>query len=203
MTDYNFHPFNHSGVVRHDRNAVVVRVDSYESWLCGYIAVPAELVPESWHGNYDADALQYLNIHGGITYCEVAGGLANDALRDAAMNVASEKVKDKEWLVRYTAVKAAAKSVPYTHVVFGFDCHHLHDDINPKLQDPDHVLELVKDMGNLLGAYANRIDEWRAADRAERARIIDEINTTAKHEQPMSFGAVLGMLSGLPEFDKD
>jgi hypothetical protein len=41
--------------------------------LCGYVAIPKVKLPKSWHGNYDGPGLQYLNVHGGLTYAEIRG----------------------------------------------------------------------------------------------------------------------------------
>ena len=52
-------------------NAFVL--DCRGSHLCGYCSIPKNEIPGEWQGDYDADALQYLKIHGGITYCHVDG----------------------------------------------------------------------------------------------------------------------------------
>jgi hypothetical protein len=41
--------------------------------LCGYVAIHKSKIPKEWRGWYDADGLQYLDVHGGITYAEVEG----------------------------------------------------------------------------------------------------------------------------------
>jgi hypothetical protein len=48
-------------------------VDCRGSHLCGYTRIPREKTPDSWRGNYDADALQFLSVHGGLTYAEDDG----------------------------------------------------------------------------------------------------------------------------------
>lgn len=44
-----------------------------DRYLCGYCAIPKAEVPKEWHGDYDADGLGFLNVHGGITYCQMNG----------------------------------------------------------------------------------------------------------------------------------
>lgn len=94
-------PFNCDGsnkatVLLQKGNKVVIRLNMYEDenqreiiarvfkdvyghdksqyHLCGYVALPKKNIPTSWWGNYDADGLQYLSIHGGLTYAGVVGG---------------------------------------------------------------------------------------------------------------------------------
>jgi hypothetical protein len=38
--------------------------------LCGYTAFEKTQIPAAWLGNEGADALQYLDVHGGITYAD-------------------------------------------------------------------------------------------------------------------------------------
>jgi len=67
------------------------------SHLCGYVCFESKAIPSSWVNDYNADALQYLMIHGGLTYarghkrnryavfgfdCAHAGDDANEKLRD-------------------------------------------------------------------------------------------------------------------------
>jgi hypothetical protein len=72
----DFYPFNHKHCVLTDGNRAVLACHFDDSadmhHYCGYVAIPIGSVPVEWRGNYNADALQYLAIHGGITYCEVA-----------------------------------------------------------------------------------------------------------------------------------
>ncbi len=64
---FDFYPFTQAVLINGNKAVVKQTVGHF----CGYVALPKDKVPPEWHGNYDADALQYLNIHGGITYCEV------------------------------------------------------------------------------------------------------------------------------------
>ena len=65
MNKIDFYPFNYDGFKDIRGNKVVVRHDF--GHYCGYVALEESKIPKKWHGNYNADALQYLNIHGGIT----------------------------------------------------------------------------------------------------------------------------------------
>ena len=72
MNKYDFYPWNDENLVLSKDNKAVWKHPRF-GHLCGYVALRKEQIPEEWWGNYYADALQYLNIHGGITYCEVEG----------------------------------------------------------------------------------------------------------------------------------
>lgn len=69
---FKFYPFNHKDCILIDKNCVIIEVlKSYNGkHLCGYVALENKLIPKEWQGDYHADALQYLAIHGGITFCE-------------------------------------------------------------------------------------------------------------------------------------
>jgi hypothetical protein len=154
----DFYPFNYQGVEVREGNMVVIRIPGRH--LCGYVAFPKDETPESWRGNYDADALQYLAVHGGLTYAEVKG----------------------DWCV------------------FGFDCAHVDDDKNPALSDSTHVLGLTRQMRDQMIAFRSRLDEWRAAGRDQRIHIVEEIRQVAPAKCGLGFGAMIGALSGAPEF---
>lgn len=42
----------------------------------GYVRFRLEDIPSSWHGDYDADPLQFLDVHGGLTHARVEGDYA-------------------------------------------------------------------------------------------------------------------------------
>lgn len=69
MKKYRFYPFIYKGLVLEDKNRAVIKTDM--GHYCGYVVINKTKIPKKWNGDYDADALQYLNIHGGITYCEI------------------------------------------------------------------------------------------------------------------------------------
>lgn len=85
--------------------------EKWESWLCGYVILKDRQIPRSWKGNYNADALQYLNIHGGLTYAEWHGYLnvfgfdcdhyndrENPALQDPAYVLELARVMEQQLL---------------------------------------------------------------------------------------------------------
>ena len=72
----NFYPFNYErGEVKTKDRLCVIRVESsYKGgYFCGYVVFKNDEIPESWIGNYDASGLQYLNVHGGLTYAKQEG----------------------------------------------------------------------------------------------------------------------------------
>ena len=67
----SWNPFDEAILKNDAGNCCVVSCNGMH--LCGYCRIPATDLPKEWHGDYDADALQYLRIHGGITFCDVSG----------------------------------------------------------------------------------------------------------------------------------
>lgn len=150
-------PFSKAGPEDIKGSCCIIRRNNLEApYYCGYCAIQKDQIPESWHGDYNADGLQYLRIHGGITYTEVRGD----------------------------------------YVVFGFDCAHLHDDENPLLQDPEHVMKLAQDMESLLLVYAGKLKENPPINEEDRLAIIDEVNKTSQFENDFGFGAMIELLCG-------
>lgn len=203
----NFYPYNHKNVVAIDGDLCVIRNEM--GVLCGYCAFHSIEVPDEWHGNYSADALQYLAVHGGLTYGEVHGN--NDAERYAAIRAAkdafarpadgsSSEVFMEYWSARDKACDAAAKSIPYTHVVFGFDCGHYGDENNPSLRDPQYVLGLARQMREQIKAFAKILPQWREANRDQRLQMIEEIRGEAGKSMELGFGALIGAMGGANEF---
>lgn len=180
---YPAYPFRHSSTVLVKGNKAVNRCDGRH--LCGYVTFEQEIIPTEWHGSYTADGLQYLAIHGGLTFCEVGGG--DDVARAEAARFAMERGEDD---------RVATCSVPYQYVTFGFDCGHAGDDERPELKDPIYVMRLVADMERLLMVYRGRLPEWRAESRERRIEIIDEINQLAEIKCALGFGALIGILGG-------
>jgi hypothetical protein len=71
-SEQTFYPFNCEDLQSiEDNKAVTLNVPIGN--LCGYCALPKTSVPCEWWGNYNADGLQFLKIHGRITYCQVEG----------------------------------------------------------------------------------------------------------------------------------
>jgi hypothetical protein len=71
-SEQTFYPFNYEYKKLIENNKAVVSVEEM-GHLCGYCALLKTSVPEAWWGHYGADGLQFLKIHGGITYCNVEG----------------------------------------------------------------------------------------------------------------------------------
>jgi len=69
----DFYPFNFMGALIEGNKVVLRTTKRLPGHYCGYVAFPKKSVPPEWHGNHDADGLQYLNIHGGLTYASVEG----------------------------------------------------------------------------------------------------------------------------------
>jgi hypothetical protein len=73
----DFYPFNYKDTVLIEDDLAVVgrRFNSKEPvhHLCGYCIFRKEEIPPSWWGDYNADGLQYLRVHGGITYASIEG----------------------------------------------------------------------------------------------------------------------------------
>jgi hypothetical protein len=73
----DFYPYNSTDlcVATSDGLAVTMcKLSETNYHLCGYCAIPQIMIPKEWHGNFNADALQYLKIHGGITWCHTHRG---------------------------------------------------------------------------------------------------------------------------------
>lgn len=156
----DYFPFNHEKAIRRGMLCLVPSPVAGNRH-CGYTAFRSSWLPRAWRGNYNADALQYLAIHGGLTYaCEESG-----------------------WSV------------------FGFDCTHSGDDEISELGDIDYVFRLTATMRQQIIAYRAVIKKWRKAKRKGRARLLDKvIQSAAEMTSTPSFGAMIGMLSGAPEF---
>ena len=82
---YNFYPFNKEKISKHFElvkvwgNKAIIKKTAYighyghRAPYNGYVVIPNSEIPRKWQGSYNADGLQYLQIHGGITYCEKEG----------------------------------------------------------------------------------------------------------------------------------
>lgn len=65
------YPFSRELLRREDNMAVL---DCRGMHLCGYVALADEAIPAEWRGNYDAPGLQFLAVHGGLTFAESENG---------------------------------------------------------------------------------------------------------------------------------
>jgi len=122
---YDFYPFNYAGLLLQRDNKAVVRPydgqpperqaeadrasaivgGSFMKHLCGYVVIHKRKVPKAWHGCYDADALQYLNIHGGLTYCSVEGNYVVFGFDCAhSGDEQNQKLQDPEYVMQLTEV---------------------------------------------------------------------------------------------------
>jgi hypothetical protein len=95
---YKFYPFDNERLVLTDDNLAVLLSSS--GHYCGYVAIRNKDIPKEWCGNYDSDALQYLSIHGGITYCESKGDYTVFGFDCAhAGDEENEKLRDKNHIM--------------------------------------------------------------------------------------------------------
>jgi len=89
ISEYDFYPFKKRSetdefeLVWAVKNKAIVRhsnchfnTDCFFTKMApynGYVAIHNSEIPIKWQGNYSADGLQDLNIHGGITYSKNEG----------------------------------------------------------------------------------------------------------------------------------
>lgn len=207
--DYPFYPFNYKNVVAADAVCAVIRDENPMagySGHCGYCIFTPEEIPVEWHGDYSADGLGLLNVHGGITYCEVNGGdmegrhAALKALRaEKDARYAASKAAGEEfvslWAEYHERSKKLARDFHYSHVVFGFDCCHYGDNNRPWLFDPQHVFKLAHEMRAQIAEHARRITEYREASADRQSGIIDEIRAAASIKSELSPFAMVRAIS--------
>ena len=210
---YNFYPFTTKGdykVALLKENKVVIERGSHfmSAPYNGYVAFPCNDIPKDWWGDYNAGALQYLDIHGGITFCEC---YINDAVKNeeyidkTRKKLARIKAKDetsegfmkkheRQMATRLRANRTLAMQ-DNTYIVFGFDCGHLHDADDRRLYNPEYVMELVEKMEQQLLAYAKVYDDWKKASREKRIEITEKlVGQVDTHN--MGIGGLLNMMMG-------
>ena len=205
----NFYPFNYGkgGVKLIEDNRCVIGIDM--GHLCGYVAFKPKDVPEEWHGQSDASGLQYLKIHGGITYADIASDgeeaskiaskNRNDKLEKMRKEIDIKNDSQKYWDERkkiITEELEEKKSLGYDWVIFGFDCAHADDEFNSNLRDPKHVMELTKQMESQMKALAERWVYYKGEDQDSKCKLLDEIRAMATINTSAGMGEMLGMLSG-------
>jgi len=211
---YNFYPFNHKHceLIKDNKAVLQVNYGSGHSHLCGYVALKKEKIPEEWWGSYDVDALLYLNIHGGITYCKVSNN--NQSFEEKVMEKANQQLEElrktksllddgylEEWKRIEKESNLSIAKNKNSYVVFGFDCAHCDDENDTRLKDLKYVMELVEDMEIQLIAYSKVVHKWRKETQEKQFQMIDEINNLVKHKEEMGFGAMLDMLCGAKSFN--
>lgn len=203
---YPFYPYDYKGLIEANAECAVIRGDRAVpgySGHCGYCVFQRDEIPVEWHGNYSADGLGLLSVHGGITYCEVEGGdmaARNAALKELwaekELRYAEQKAAGTEFISLWGEYHERGKKMRlefgYTHVVFGFDTAHYGDESNGELFNPSHVMNLARVMRQQIAAHAKVIREYREADESGRLAILDAIRTTA--EQPSAV-SVFGLVS--------
>jgi len=217
---YNFYPFNHEHceLVKDNKAVLQVIYGSGNSHLCGYVALKKEQVPKEWWRNYDADALQYLNIHGGITYCQVLNN--NEKIVKQANKNLDNKINNLRESTDLLSL-SIDESCKYfgqriklelnnnleiakhknSYVVFGFDCNHYQDEDDSRLKDLNYVMELVEDMEIQLIAYSKVVHKWRKESQEKQAQMMDEVTALVKHKEEIGFGAMIDMLCGAKSFN--
>jgi hypothetical protein len=203
----NFYPFNHKDCILIKDNKAILSCDSH---LCGYVALPVDQVPVEWYGEYNADALQYLNIHGGITFCEV---YSNDIGYKYFESKAVEEINGiqetdfmKRMDLRKEIIQKYNKEIVKlndSYIVFGFDCNHYRDENNAELKDINYVMLLTQDMEDQLLTYSKSIDIWRQANKEEKIKLMDVIRERSIVKEELGFGAMIGILGGAKEFKNE
>jgi len=212
---YNFYPFckgkDYELVLINGNKAVIKMNTGYmRAPYNGYVVFPAKDIPEDWHGNYNAGALQYLDIHGGITFCEC---YINDKQKNLKYIKKTkkklEKIKEKDFgikfrkqrKIRLKANREIAKS-ENSYVVFGFDCAHSGDDRNLMLRHSKHIMLLTEKMEQQLIDYAKIYKDWKKMSRKEQIKAI-ELITGKMNINEIGFGAMIDMLGGATSFIKE
>lgn len=185
---YNFYPFcrgeNYKLVLVKGNKAVIKMETTYDrAPYNGYVVFPAKEIPKDWWGNYNAGALQYLDIHGGISFC----GCCNNDVKvnkkhidktSKKLDEVKERSEDskgymdkfkKRQMIRLKANKELAK-LNDSYIVFGFDCAHSGDDMDECLYHKEHIMLLVEKMEKQLMDYAGIYEKWKKMDRKSKLK---------------------------------
>lgn len=211
---YNFYPFidgkDYELVLVNDNKAVIKMNTTYHrAPYNGYVVFPTKDIPKDWWGNYNAGALQYLDIHGGITYCEVYNNDEPELREKIYKQIQKVRsVKGIDWQEKWEAtkkleLKASKKigSLDNSYVVFGFDCAHSGDEENIRLRDPRYVMMLTEKMEEHLVKYSKIYDEWKKMNREEQIKAIEEITGEIKINE-LGMGAMIDVLLGGKSFNR-
>ena len=214
---YNFYPFNEKGkdyelvLVKENKAVIEMKTTYSRTPHNGYVAFSTKDIPQDWWGNYHAGALQYLDIHGGITFCEVYNNEKQGEEYRKKIYKQIEKVravKGIDWSLKWKetrklelkANKAIGK-LDNSFIVFGFDCAHAGDDDDLELRNPEYVMNLTERMEQQLIAYSKIYEEWKKMDRKEQIKAIEKITGEIKINE-LGFGAMIDILAGGKIFKK-
>ena len=211
---YNFYPFNGKGkfeLVLQKDNKAVIKADSLSNYRApynGYVVFKAKDIPEDWWGNYSAGALQYLDIHGGITFCECYVGDEN--IFKHTMKILKKKISaivEKDYMKKFKKQQEYRResnmelaNMKDSYVVFGFDCAHSGDENDRQLFDLEYVMKLTEKMERQLIDYAKIYKKWKEANREDKIKIIEKIVGEVDTDN-MGMGGLIDMLSGGKSFD--
>jgi hypothetical protein len=194
-----YYPFNHEDrlLVKDNKCVLIVKYELPEevykkfpmihtAHLCGYVSLPIEGIPnELCQLGYDS-YLHYLNVPGGITYCEPATEslelreIAQENYEKRLNNLAELRKNDFNAYMqeRIQAMKQYRKDLidlGAKDIVYGFDTGHAGDDEVKEYQEVDSIMKLCEQMENQLKALFFYYEELEATDPEERLVKIDEI----------------------------
>ena len=212
---YNFYPFcggkNYELVLVNNNKAVIKMNTTYcRAPYNGYVTFPAKNIPKDWWGNYSAGALQYLNIHGGITFCECYTNHTDknkEIIDKARKKIDGINEKDfmkkfkKQNKIRLRANQETAE-LNDSYIVFGFDCAHAHDENDNSLYNPKYVMKLVETMEEQLIEYAKIYETWKKMNRKDQLETIENIVGKIDTSN-LGLGAMIDMLAGGKAFKED
>lgn len=209
----NFYPFNHKDLMEcQDNKAVVlmtydVSKEAIEMFpdislghLCGYAALEISKVPKELQSMTQESFLPYINVPGGITYCEPTmenkelKQIAKDSLERKLDNLRRDYDFSKYMTGKQSAMDAYRKDMVdlgATYIVFGFDLAHAgHDDIHD-YQDTKFTLKLCYQLEAQLLELIRRFPELQGATGEQKADIIDQIRATGDIDTDISPIALL------------
>lgn len=219
MSNFNFYPFNlppeKYELIKYKNRAISRAREGELRHFCGYVVFRKKDIPKDWWGNYDAPGLQYLNVHGGLTYCEIEGATDQEKYEEEyrrKLKALSEedlpsptnfeevsKYFDRRKEIRAEYVANLSKD-EVGYVVFGFDCAHYADRNNASLQDPNHVMMLTEQMEFQMLKFRDQYENYRDAHPSvrdiTRETIITNVRREADIQCELGFGAMIEKLRG-------
>lgn len=208
-TRYHLKHYKQKPFLLRDGNCFVIRVDKeklpeieglsrdtlsilQDSHYNGYVIYHRSEIPEELHGVYDAEGLQSLSIHGGITYAEVG------PFKKKEYTKIRKKLRNKypDFFVRMELFRIAKKEHPYQFICFGFDCAHAGDENRKELKDPQHVMSLTKQMDAQIRRLTHVYPYFKEADDRSKRGVLDLIQNEATLETGWGLGGMLNAMSG-------